>query len=128
MSDCFVDTDVIIRLLTGDDPQKQAQAATFFEQVEKGSLTLVAPVTVIADCVYVLSSPRLYNLPRTEVVGLLTPLLRLPHFRVQSRRTSREPWTFISFTGWTLEMPSSSLRWNRRDPKRSIPLTRASIG
>ena len=31
----FVDTDVIIRLLTGDDPVKQAQAVVLFEQVEQ---------------------------------------------------------------------------------------------
>lgn len=38
MSDPFVDTDVIIRLLTGDDLQKQAEAAALFEQVEAGNL------------------------------------------------------------------------------------------
>jgi predicted nucleic acid-binding protein len=86
MSDPFVDTDVIIRLLTGDDLQKQAKAAALFEQVESGTVTLSAPITVIADCVYVLSSPRLYNLPRSEIVALLTPLLHLPHFQVESRR------------------------------------------
>lgn len=51
----FVDTDVLIRLLTGDDPAKQAQAADLFEQVERGELQLAAPNTVIADAVYVLS-------------------------------------------------------------------------
>ena len=59
MKEPFIDTDVIIRLLTGDDPEKQAKAATLFEQVEQRQITLVAPVTVIADAVYVLSSKRL---------------------------------------------------------------------
>ena len=90
MSDLFVDTDVIIRLLTGDDPQKQARAAALFEQMERGEVTLAAPVTVIADCVYVLSSPRLYHLPRAEVVALLGALLRLPHFRVDHRQTLQQ--------------------------------------
>ncbi len=89
MSDPFVDTDVIIRLLTGDDSRKQAQAAALFEQVERGEVTLLAPATVIADCVYVLSSPRLYHLPRPEVAALLGTLLRLPHFQVDHRRTLR---------------------------------------
>ena len=82
----FIDTDVIIRFLTGDDPVKQQRAARLFEQVEQGNATLVAPDTVIADAVYVLSSPRLYNLPRHEVAALLIPLVRLPGFRVQNRR------------------------------------------
>jgi predicted nucleic acid-binding protein len=82
----FVDTDVIIRLLTGDDLVKQAQAVALFEQVEQGQLTLAAPDTVIADAVYVLSSPRLYHLSRSEVTALLSPLVRLPGFRVKNRR------------------------------------------
>ena len=86
MREPFVDTDVLIRLLTGDDPLKQAQAAALFQRVESGQLTLSAPVTVIADTVYVLSSRRLYNLPRAQIRALLEPLLRLPGFKVQHRR------------------------------------------
>ncbi len=86
MTDPCVDTDIIIRLLTGDDPQKQAAAKTFFQLVEQGTLMVWAPDTVIADAVFVLSSPRLYYLPREQVSALLTPLVRLPHFRVRNRR------------------------------------------
>lgn len=81
----FVDTDVIIRFLTGDDPEKQAAATALFEQVEKGSLTIATPDTVIADAVYILASPRLYHIARSEVRELLTTLVRLPHFRVQNQ-------------------------------------------
>ena len=87
MTHPFVDTDVIIRLLTGDDPRKQAAAKALFEQVEQKHLTLAAPDTVIADAVHVLSSPRLYHLPRPQVSSLLTALVRLPHFRVRNRPT-----------------------------------------
>lgn len=86
MSDPFLDTDVLIRFLTGDDLQKQAEAATLLQQVEAGDLKVAAPETVIADAVYVLASPRLYNLPRPRVRDLLTPLVRLPGFRVRNRR------------------------------------------
>lgn len=87
MSDAFVDTDILIRLLTGDDLQKQAEAAALFERVEAGELRLTAPDTVIADAVFVLASPRLYHLPRAEIRELLTPLLRLRGFRVRNRRS-----------------------------------------
>jgi predicted nucleic acid-binding protein len=85
MTQPFIDTDVIIRLLTGDDPEKQAAATALFEQVEQGTLTVTAPDTVIADAVYVLSSPRLYHLARGEVRELLMALIHLPHFQVQNR-------------------------------------------
>jgi len=84
MTQPFIDTDIIIRFLTGDDLRKQAAAATLFEQIEQGLLTVAAPDTVIADAVYVLSSPRLYHIVRSEVRELLAPLVRLPHFRVQN--------------------------------------------
>lgn len=85
MSEPYVDTDVIIRLLTGDDPRKQAAAKTLFEEVEQGRLDLAAPDTVIADAVYVLSSSRLYALSRAQISALLTPLVRLSHFEVQNK-------------------------------------------
>ena len=86
MTHPFIDTSVIIRLLTGDDPDKQQRSRELFERVEQGKLGLAAPVTVIADAVYVLSSSRLYKRPRDEVAALLTPLVRLPGFHVQNRR------------------------------------------
>ena len=48
-------------------------------------LTRVSIDTVIADAVYVLSSRRLYNLPRSRVAEPLTALVRLPGFRVDHR-------------------------------------------
>jgi uncharacterized protein len=81
----FIDTDVIIRFLTGDDPEKQAAATALFEQVEQGLLSVQAPDTVIADAVYVLSSPRLYNIARSAIQEMLAALVRLPQFHVQNR-------------------------------------------
>lgn len=86
MAPPFVDTDVIIRFLTGDDPKKQAKGARLFQQIEEGSIVVAAPDTVIADAVFVLSSPRLYNLPRQQVADLLVPMVRLPGFHVLNRR------------------------------------------
>ena len=85
MTQPFIDTDVIIRFLTGDDLDKQMAATALFEQVEQGLLTLQAPDTVIADAVYVLSSPRLYHLARNDIREMLTALVRLPQFQVQNR-------------------------------------------
>ncbi|MDP3955404.1 MAG: PIN domain-containing protein [bacterium] len=87
MKNAFVDTDVVIRLLTGDDLRKQAEATALFEAVEAGNLTLLAPDTVIADAVYVLASPRLYRRSRAEIIAMLLPLLRLPNFKVINRRS-----------------------------------------
>jgi predicted nucleic acid-binding protein len=85
MTQPFIDTDVIIRFLTGDDPEKQAAASALFEQVEQGLLAIQAPDTVFADAVYVLSSPRLYHIARNDIQEMLAALVRLPQFHVQNR-------------------------------------------
>jgi predicted nucleic acid-binding protein len=82
----FVDTDVIVRLLTGDDKTKQAAAVALFDEVAAGRLTIVAPDTVIADTVFVLGSPFIYKLPRPLIRAVLAPIVALPHFRLPNRR------------------------------------------
>jgi predicted nucleic acid-binding protein len=82
----YLDTNIIIRFLTGDDTKKQAASASLLKRIEAGELSVVVPDVVIAEAVYVLSSPRLYHHARQEVAELLTPLLQLPHFEVQNRQ------------------------------------------
>lgn len=87
VTDPYIDTDVIIRLLTGDDPQKRKDATALFEKVAEDELILAAPDTVIADAVFVLSSPNLYHLPRIEIRDLLVSLLRYPSFKVDNKQS-----------------------------------------
>lgn len=82
----YVDTDVIIRLLTRDDKQKCKDTTALFKRVAEGDLILSAPDTVIADAVFVLSSPNLYDLPRTEIRALLATLLNYPNFKVDNKQ------------------------------------------
>lgn len=86
MADPFIDTNILIRFLTRDDPAKQARATALFTRIEKREVTVFVSGLVIAEAVYVLSSPRLYNLPRHQVCGLLNPLVRLPAFKVRNKR------------------------------------------
>lgn len=86
MTQAFVDTDVIVRLLTGDDPVKQAGARQLFESVERGEVELRSPMTVIADAVYVLGSPSLYKVSRPDIRDMLTSLVRLSGYVVDSKQ------------------------------------------
>src|SRR6266487_6683335 len=85
MTHPFIATDVIIRFLTGNNPDKQAAVTALFEQVEQGLLTVQALDIVIADAVYVLSSPRLYHLARHAIQESLVALVRLTQFHMQNR-------------------------------------------
>lgn len=82
----YIDTDVIIRLLTGDDEQKRQAATNLFEKVASGELVLSTPETAISDAVFVLSSPILYRLSKPKIRDLLVPLLHYPNFRVENKQ------------------------------------------
>jgi predicted nucleic acid-binding protein len=88
MNEASADVNVLIRLLTGDDPANQQAGLQLFKQVEPGNLTLVPPDTTIADAVFVLTSPRHYRLDRAQAAAALTPSVRLPGFKVQNRRAA----------------------------------------
>ena len=81
----FIDANIILRFLTGDDLKKQVACSALFERIEKGEARVFVPDVVIAEVVYVLSSPKSYHHSRQEVAELLTPLLNLSHFNVQNR-------------------------------------------
>lgn len=82
----YVDTDVIVRLLTADDLKKQKASASLFEKASEGKIVLNAPITVVADTVFVLSSPRLYHLSRVQIRDMITPLLRIPNFKLDNKQ------------------------------------------
>lgn len=86
MEQTFVDTNIIIRFLTGNDPEKQKAAAVLFNQIANNGLIVTAPDMMIAECVHVLSSRRLYNKSREEIRLALSPLVSLDNFKIANRR------------------------------------------
>lgn len=68
----FLDTNVVIRHLTGDPPEMAARATRVLG--EPGSLLLAD--LVVAECVYVLES--FYEVPRARVAELMRAAIALP--------------------------------------------------
>jgi predicted nucleic acid-binding protein len=68
----FIDTNVLVRHLTGD-PLAQAERATAFL---RGSHELILTDLVLAEMVYVLES--FYEVPRTDIARMARSLLALP--------------------------------------------------
>lgn len=68
----FLDTNVVIRHLTGDPP---AQATRATAALDSGETLLLSDV-VFAECVFVLAS--VYGLPPSEVAGLMRSTLAQP--------------------------------------------------
>lgn len=68
----FLDTNVVIRHLTGDPPEMARRATRVL--AESGPLLLAD--LVVAECVYVLES--FYEVERTQVAGLMRAAIALP--------------------------------------------------
>jgi len=84
----FVDTNIFLRYLTRDDPQKAEACYRLFEKAKNSEVTLTTSESVIAEIVFVLSSPRVYHLTRTEVRARLYPILALEGLKIPDRRKS----------------------------------------
>ena len=81
----FVDTNIFIRHLTRDDPEKAQACYQLFLSAQRNEVALTTSEAVIAEVVYVLSSKQLYNLPREQIRVLLYPLLTLRGFKLSGR-------------------------------------------
>lgn len=73
----FLDTNVILRYLTRDDAEKAGRCLALFERAARSEVALTTSEAVIAEVVYVLSSPSLYDLPRERIRELLLPIIDL---------------------------------------------------
>jgi predicted nucleic acid-binding protein len=82
----FLDTNIILRALTSDDPVKGPACAELFLRVRRGEEQLETSASVIAEAVYVLSSPRWYHLPRAEIVAKLRPVITLRRLKLPQKR------------------------------------------
>lgn len=91
-----LDASVIIRFLTSDDLKKQARCAKLFEQLQQKKINLYLADTTIADCIYVLTSPRLYQHSHTEAASLLLPIVKLPSIKCNHKQIILEALNIFS--------------------------------
>lgn len=81
----FLDTNIILRHLTQDNPDQSTRAYQLFQQLEAGTIRLTLTEGVLIEAVQVLSSKALYNLPRGQIRTLLTDIMTLRGVRLSSK-------------------------------------------
>ncbi|MBI3976637.1 MAG: PIN domain-containing protein [Chloroflexi bacterium] len=85
----LLDTNLLIRYLTQDNPEQAARARALFEQAARGEITLYVSESVVVEVVQVLSSRVTYHLPRAEVQRHLGNILSLRGFKIPAKQTYR---------------------------------------
>ncbi len=79
----FVDTNILLRLLTRDDPIKFNRCRRLFEQAVAGSVTLHTSELVIAEIVWTLLS--YYELAKPTVIEKVGQILNTPNLLVKNQ-------------------------------------------
>jgi uncharacterized protein len=80
----LVDTNVLLRFLTNDDPRKAQKCEALFRAAAQGDVTLHVTDVCVAELVWTLDS--YYRLGREEIAEKLIALLNTPGFEFSSVR------------------------------------------
>lgn len=85
MSHPVLDTNILVRLLTGE-PENQAKAVVaFFQQIENENRAVELPPLIVAETIYVLQS--FYKVPKAEIAPKLAYLIESPHIICTEKET-----------------------------------------
>ena len=82
----YLDTNVFVRILARDSPDMTARVESLFERIERGEETVVVLDAIVAETIFVLTSPDLYQQTRPQVVAGLKALLSLESVRMEDKR------------------------------------------
>jgi uncharacterized protein len=80
----FVDTNVFVRYLSGEETNLTQIARDVFDPTNGNGSFFTTNDAVIAEVIYVLTSPKLYKLNRNDVVNRLQAVLQLLACRLDS--------------------------------------------
>ena len=85
MATQFVDTNIFLRHLTNDHPEKAKACFELFKKAARDEVLLVTADWVIAEVVYVMSSKITYNLPPVEIKHRLRPILAIRGLKLDNK-------------------------------------------
>ena len=78
-----VDTNILVRLLIGDDAKQAKKAYHIFKKAESEKDDLFVPLLVVLELIWVLES--VYGIARAEVLDSIRDLLLMPILRFEHK-------------------------------------------
>lgn len=79
----YLDTNILLRYFTNDDPVKAARALALLERVERGEERLATSLMVVAETVFTLE--RAYKVSKHDTHQMLRDLIELPGIRLPNK-------------------------------------------
>lgn len=81
----IIDTNVIIRFLTGSSDEKFKGVYIFFKDIEDGKINVELKLIVLFQTIFVLKS--FYQVPKLEIVRAVGRLLKLKGLKIREKNT-----------------------------------------
>jgi predicted nucleic acid-binding protein len=81
----LIDTNVIIRFLTGSSNEKFKGVYRFFRDIEDGKINVELKLIVLFQSIFVLKS--FYQVPKIEIVKAIERLLKLKGLKIKEKKT-----------------------------------------
>jgi predicted nucleic-acid-binding protein len=81
--DVVIDTNLLVRYLTDDEPQKAKAVDALLNSAGKGEIKILIPSIVIAELVWVLES--FYQMIADDITGLVDAILNTPGVDTQDK-------------------------------------------
>lgn len=83
MTDRFLDTNVLLRYFTKDDPKKAQAALSLLTRVERGEERVETSPLVVFETVFTLQ--HRYQMPREDIRDAISDLLSLRNLRLSGK-------------------------------------------
>lgn len=83
-----IDTNILIRFLTGDDERQTKKVYSLFKNAEVEKKELFIPLLVVLEMVWVLES--VYEVSRSEIVSAIGDLLLMPVLKFAQQSTIQQ--------------------------------------
>lgn len=76
----LIDTNIILRLLTGDIPSQADEAKKLFKQIEEKKITGIVSILVVNELVWILE--RFYNQKKQDYIPSVLKLLSIKNIKI----------------------------------------------
>jgi predicted nucleic-acid-binding protein len=74
-----IDTNILVRFLTGDDERQAKKVYSIFKKAESEKIELFVPLLVVLEMIWILES--VYETARAEILDAIGDLLLMPIFK-----------------------------------------------
>jgi predicted nucleic-acid-binding protein len=90
----FVDTNIFLRYLTGDDPEKFERCKGLFKRALEKKVVLVTSEMVIAELIWTLSS--FYKVPKDEIIEKVSVIIDTSNLKIPGKKLISETLALYS--------------------------------